>query len=283
MQIFGYYLPVLKRVFAGFTALLSLLILHFEPVLPPDYHEDVGITDFMLLDALVRGQGVTTDGEYFYFSWNYGLTKTDLSGVKVVKENLIAIPPALLLKGCKHIGGIGYYDGKLYCPIEDSKVFENLYIAVYDARTLKLIQYKAVPLEAHEFGIPWCAVDPGTGLVYSARRDNITELNIYDPGTLEMTGTLQLNAPVHKVQGGEVYDGVLYLSVSREEQAIFAVHLATGRVRKVFGRNLGGAEGEGMTILPTENGAFFHVLDVGANKVNVHLRAYAFDPASLVW
>jgi len=25
------------------------------------------------------------------------------------------------------------------------------------------------------------------------------------------------------------------------------------------------------------------VLDVGANKVNVHLRAYAFDPASLAW
>jgi len=231
----------------------------------------------------VRGQGITTDGESFYFSWNLGLTKTDLTGKNIRKQNLIAIPPTLLLKGCSHIGGISYYDGKIYCAIEDSKVFENLYLAVYDAKTLRLLQYKAVVLEDHEFGIPWCAADQDTGLVYSARRDRITTLNVYDPDTLERTDYLELEAPVHKVQGGEVRDGVLYLAVSREEQAIFAVRLATGQVRKVFGRFLGGAEGEGITILPMENGAFFHVLDVGENKVNVHLRSYAFDPASLVW
>jgi len=283
MQVFGFYLPIFRRVLAGLTALLALLITHLEPAPPPEYHPSVSVTDFVLFDALVRGQGVTTDGESFYFSWNYGLTKTDLTGVKITRQNLIAIPPALLLKGCKHIGGIGYYGGRLYCPIEDSKVFENLYIAVYDAKTLKLIKYKAVPLEAHEFGIPWCAADPATGLLYSARRDHITTLNVYDAETLELVDHLQLDAPVHKVQGGEAHDGILYLSVSREEQAIFAIHLKSGRVQKVFGRFLGGAEGEGMTILPMDNGAFFHVLDVGAKKVNVHLRAYAFDPAGLQW
>ena len=283
MQVFGYYLPILKRVLAGLTALAALLIARFEPAPLPEYHPDVGVVDFPLFDALVRGQGVTTDGESFYFSWNFGLTKTDLTGKKILRQNLIAIPPALLLKGCSHIGGIGYYDGRIYCPIEDSSVFENLYIGVYDAKTLKLIQYKAVAPEDHAYGIPWCAVDPATGLVYSARRDQITTLNVYDPDTLELVDYLELDAPVHKVQGGEVYDGVLYLAVSREEQAIFAVKLSTGQVQKVFGRFLGGAEGEGITILPMAGGAFFHVLDVGENKVNVHLRSYAFDPASLQW
>ena len=283
MQGFGYYLPLFKRVLAGFTALLSLLILHFEPAPLPEYREDAGVTDFVLFDALVRGQGVTNDGENFYFSWNLGLTKTDLTGKKILRQNLIAIPPALLLKGCIHIGGISCYDGKIYCPIEDSKVFKNLYIAVFDAKTLKRIKYKAVPLEDHEFGIPWCAVDQETGLVYSARRDRITTLNIYDAETLDLVDRLQLDTPVHKVQGGEAHGGVLYLSMQREEQAIYAVNLSTGQVQKVFGRFLGGAEGEGMTILPREDGSFFHVLDVGKLGVNVHLRSYAFNPASLTW
>ena len=283
MKVFGYYLPFLKRVLAAITALLALVILHFEPTPLPEFHESVAVTDFMLFDALVRGQGVTNDGKNLYFSWNFGLTKTDLSGTKILKQNLVAIPFELLLKGCSHIGGIGYYDGRIFCTMEDSKVFENLYIASFDAKNLKLIKYKAVPLEDHEFGIPWCAVDPATGYVYSARRDRITTLNIYDPDTLELIDYLELDAPVHKAQGGEVHDGVLYLSMQREEQAIYAIHLATGQVQKVFDRFLGGAEGEGMTILPMANGAFFHALDVGELGVNVHLRSYAFDPASLVW
>jgi len=282
MQIFGYYLPILKRVFAGLTALLALVVARFYPATPPEYHEDVGVTSFVLFDALVRAQGVTTDGEFFYFSWNYGITKTDLTGNKVVRRKLLAIPPALLLKGVDHIGGISHYDGKLYCAMEDSGAFEDLYIAVFDAKTLKLIQYKAVPLEAHAFGIPWCAADPDTGLVYSARRDHFTELNIYDPDTLELIDTLPLDAPVHKIQGGEVHCGVLYVAASREGQAIFAINLTTGQVQKVFGRNVPGGKGQGMTILPM-NGAFFHVLDEDTPRLSMHLRAYAFDPETLVW
>lgn len=285
MQFLSYYIwlrPV-KRVLALVTALCSMLILHFEPEPLPEFRQDLSTKDFVLLDALLRGQGMTTDGDSFYFSWFLGLTKTELDGSTITKQNLIAIPPALLLKGCSHIGGISYYDGKIYCPIEDSKVFENLYLGSYDAKTLKLIDYKAVALEDHENGIPWCAADPATGKIYSARRDHITTLNIYDPDTLELTGYLKLDAPVHKVQGGEVHNGILYLAVSREEQAIFAVNLKTGQVQKVFGRFLGDAEGEGLTILPQSDGAFFHVLDVGALGVNVHLRAYGFDPGTLKW
>jgi len=283
MQIFGYYLPVIRRVCAGITVLLALAVARFYPAPPPDYHGDAGVKSFVLFDALTRAQGVTTDGEYFYFSWNYGITKTNLAGDRVVRRNLLAIPPALLLKGVDHFGGISHYDGKLYCALEDSKVFENLYIAVYDACTLRLIQYKAVPLEAHEFGIPWCAADPDTGLVYSARRDHFTELNIYDPDTLEPVGTLSLDAPVHKIQGGEVHNGVLYAAASGEGQAIFAIHLATGRVQTVFVRNVPGGKGQGMTILPMEGGAFFHVLDEDKARLSIHLRSYVFDPATLAW
>jgi len=281
MQLFAFNLPILRRVFAGFTALLSLLIARLYLPNPPEYHPDAGVTSYVLFDAAVRAQGVTTDGEHLYFGWNFGLTKTDLTGKNAVKISLI--PFELLRKGVDHIGGVSYYGGRVYCAMEDSSVFENLYIGVYDAKTLKFIEAKAVPLEHHEFGIPWVAADRDRGLLYSARRDHFTSLNIYDAESLELMDTLELDAPVHKIQGGEVHDGVLYVADSREGQAIFAINLATGQVQKLFSRFVPGGKGQGMTILPMDNGAFFHVLDEDTPRLSIHLRAYAFDPASLVW
>ena len=81
--------------------------------------------------ALIRGQGVTTDGEYLYFSGNFFLNKTNIQTHETVANNLLAIPPALLLKGCNHIGGIGYYDGKIYAPIEDGSAYQHPYIAIF--------------------------------------------------------------------------------------------------------------------------------------------------------
>jgi len=281
MQIFSFNLPIIRRVFAGLTALIALLLAQFYPPEPPEYYPDVGVTSFVLFDALVHAQGVTTDGESFYFGWNFGLTKTDLTGKNVLKINLI--PLALLRKGVDHIGGVSYCDGKVYCAMEDSQTFENLYIGVYDAKTLKLLEYRAVPLENHEFGIPWVAVDRDTGLLYSARRDHFETLNIYDAQSLELVDTLALDAPVHKIQGGEVHDGVLYVADSREGQAVFAINLATGQVQKLFDRFVPGGKGQGLTILPTENGAFFHILDEDTPHLSIHLRAYAFAPGSLIW
>jgi len=286
MQVFSFNLPILRRALAGLTALLTLLIARFYPEPPPEYYPDTGVTSFVLVDALVRAQGITTDGENLYFGWNFGLTKTDLTGRYALRIRLL--PLALLRKGVDHIGGVSYYDGKIYCAMEDSGVFENLYIGVYDAKTLKMIGYKAVPLENHEFGIPWVAVDRNTGLLYSARRDHFEVLNIYDAESLELVDTLALNAPVHKIQGGEVHGGVLYVADSREGQAVFAINLVTGQVQKLFSRFVPGGKGQGLTILPADassggSGAFFYILDEDTPHLSIHMRAYAFDPASLAW
>lgn len=248
-----------------------------------DFLEPHSTQTFVYLDALQRAQGVTNDGEYFYFSWNYGLIKTELDGDTVVCKNPLAIPFELLKLGCKHIGGITHYDGKIYATIEDSKVFENLYMARYDAETLKLIDYKALPLEYHENGAPWCVANPDEGVIYSARRDNIEELNVYDSETMEFIETVPLisSFPVHKVQGGEMYEGILYLSVSRDRHAVFAVDILTGEVRTAFERNLAdGSEGEGITILPMDDGTLFHVLDIANIRLGVHFRHYTPD---VIW
>lgn len=284
MALFGKIAALMKAAGSMILVLVILAATAGEYPVKPDYVEPVSTRQYALFDALMRGQGIADDGESYYFSWNFGLTKTALDGVTVEARNFIAIPPELLALGCKHIGGITYANGKIYAPIEDSKVFEHLYIAEYDAETLKLIRYKALPLEVHEFGVPWCTADPEAGVIYSARRDHITSLNVYSAETLEYLGQKELTAPVHKVQGGDVYGGVLYLAVSRDTQGIFAVNLSTGEVLKAMDRNLAdGCEGEGITVLPTPDGAFFHVLNIGKDETTVALRRYAFDPASLAW
>lgn len=175
-------------------------------------------------------------------------------------------------------------DGKVYAPIEDSKKFNNLYIAEYDAETLKLITYHALPLEKQENGVPWCVADEKNHVIYTARRDYIETVNIFDADTFELIKEIKLSGTVHKVQGGEMYKGILYLSVSRGTQSVYAVNPLTGEVQQAFERNLvDGSEGEGMTVLPMDDTSLFHVLDIANIRLGVHLRSYYFDVNSLKW
>lgn len=265
-------------------ACVTLLVNNSDIPEKDNYLEPVSTTTYTLVDAFFHGQGITTDGEYYYFSSNIGLLKTELDGETVVEQNLIALPSELMLLGCNHIGGISYYDGKIYATTEDSGSFEHLYMIAFSAHTLEPLYSKALPLENHENGAPWCAADSEKGVIYSARRDRFVELNAYDPNTLELLCTIPVTGEPHKIQGGEVYDGVLYCSASRGNQEIFAVNLSTGEARVVLERNLNdGAEGEGLTVLKGEDGAFFRVLDIATLRLGSNLRSYAFEPDLVEW
>ncbi|NMP37143.1 MAG: hypothetical protein GX051_03315 [Clostridiales bacterium] len=275
----------LAKKIGALIALLCTIIINVGGGAPkPEYYAPVSEQTFYLTEALLRGQGVTNDGEHYIFSSNYGLTKTLLDGITVVKSDVVSIPDELLDLGCKHIGGISCADGVIYAPIEDSKVFENLYIAKYDSDTLECLGYKALPLDKHAEGVPWCVADAENGVVYSARCDNIEELNVYDIDTLEFIKTIPVTKTIDNIQGGEMYDGILYVSVSREKQSVYAINVVTGEVQTAFDRNLvDGCEGEGMTILPTPDGALFHVLDIESVRIAVNMKNYDFDPASIEW
>ena len=65
----------------------------------------------------------------------------------------------------------------------------------------------------------------------------------YDTKTQQYLESIVLVNPdadfnIHKIQGGEISDGVLYLATNNETQAVYAVELATGRAQKPFDRNL---------------------------------------------
>lgn len=266
---------------------LMLLVLAlsgiFELATVADRPEEVSKTMLLGADSWEHSQDITTDGEYYFFTCKYGIIKTELDGKTVISRNADAIPADFKENyGSAHIGGISFYEGKLYCAVEDSKVWQHPLVVVYDAKTLEYTgEFYHLDPEKHTKGLPWVSVDPETGIIYCAIRDNATEIMRYDTQSKEYLEPLTLvnEDPeffIYKIQGGEVKDSVLYLAANDETQAVYSVELENGNARKLFDRNLcQGSEGEGLTVLETEDGAFIHAMDMSPIFISAYVRHYA--------
>ncbi|MEK4351519.1 hypothetical protein MKX41_11780 [Paenibacillus sp. FSL R5-0475] len=241
------------------------------------WHE-VSKQTFWLLDALERGQGVATDGNSWIFNSSYGLLRTGLDGKSVKARNELAIPLEIASQGGDHIGDISYYNGKIYAPIEDGKNYQHPYIALYDVNTLKYTGTSyALPLNLHIGGVPWVAVDAARGQVYTAQWSNASVLNVLSLDDMHVITTIPLSQSVDRIQGAEVYNGVLYASTDNATQTVYQIDPETGNVSVAFDRNLpSGTEAQGIAVLPTADGAQLHILDVGSNRISVNFRHYAF-------
>ena len=267
-------LTALVLVLSGFFELASL------GARPPEVSKTLLLND----QAWEASQGVTTDGENFYFSCKFGLIKTKADCKTVLARSADAIPKELQAIGVSHIGGISHYGGKLYCAAEDSKVFEHPYVLVFDAQTLQYTGecYEMDPAR-HTKGLPWVAVDGETGVLYCAARDNATELMRYDLKSRRYLDNLPLvnDDPafnLHKIQGGEVCRGVLYTAANDEGQSVARVDLATGRAEVLFKRSLfPGSEGEGLTVSVTSDGLRLHCLDMSPIFLSAYVRTYAIS------
>jgi len=275
-------------MFRGFIArVLSLLVAPLclltafitEKTAAPPENQAVAVAqeNFGLFEAVTRYQGITTDGESWYTSWNYGLQKTDLRH-RITASNFIAIPLQFLLAGNNHIGGISVYGGRLYCPLEDGPEYLKPYILVYDAATLRWTgEAYPLPPELHTEGVPWVAVDGPRGVAYTAEWHGAAALNVFSLEDFRLVKTVPLSQPLDRIQGGEVYGGVLYCAAdTKDSHTIWAVNPETGAVSRVLDRNLDNAvEAEDMTVRPLPDGSFFHCLETGRSRVNVLFRHYA--------
>ncbi|MGN0568346.1 MAG: hypothetical protein ACI4JR_07140 [Acutalibacteraceae bacterium] len=278
------YLKACVKIFAACWAVLGLFVLIITDVAdrPPAEPEGVVLVDsqnLVLEKALTRAQGVTTDGEYFYFSGNFFLTKMTADMTQTVEQNLFAIPPQLLKLGCNHIGGISYFDGKIYAAVEDGDEYLHPHIVIYDAETLQFTgEYYELPQSLHKDGVPWCAVDAERGVLYTAEWNKAEVLNVFSLDGMKLLKTIPLSQKLDRIQGAEVYDGILYLSsdLKTDEKPVFAANPETGEVTTAFIRNVGeGVEAEGMTVMPMEDGSLFHVMDIGNLRLNMSFKHYA--------
>lgn len=248
---------------------------------PPD--NLVSSQNILFLGSYTHSQDVATDGESYYFSSRWSLIKTELDGETETLMNINAIPKELKDKfGSAHIGGISYWNGTIYAALEDSKVWDYPIVALYDAATLKFTgEYYHLSAELQKNGLPWIAVDGDRGVLYSAQRDHSPAIIVYDLETFELIKTVPLSMPVHKIQGGDMYKGLLIVATQDETQAVYSINPVTGAANKCFDQNLPkGGEAEGLTVLETQDGAVFHTLDLGPMFINAYFRHYA-PPAEL--
>ncbi len=277
---FGTLYVIYKKIVICISALMLLVVGADEKDMPlPDGAEIIGKNTYVLNDYHMSSQGVTNDGEYFYFSGNKNLGKADIETGEIFRITTNAIPEELKEKGCNHIGGLSYYNGYVYAAIEDGPDYLNSFIALYDAETLKFTgTYYELPHELHIEGVPWCAIDVERNYLYTAEWSNATVLNVFNLDDMSLLKTVPLSEPIDRIQGAEMFGDKLYMSCDEEndKKRIFSLDVETGLVKEVFARNIGAQfEAEGMTIYADEEGKpVFCVLDRGERRQSTNLTMY---------
>jgi len=271
----------------------------------------VGTDTFQGADALIRSQGVTTDGQGWIFSWQGGLERTldDFTPMAIG-----TIPPQLAVApgydqasgqntiGDNHIGDIDYYNGQIYAPVEDGgqdagvmelndPEYQHPHIAIYDAATLTYTGTSyALDVGIHAAGVPWVAIDRPRQEVYTAEWDmphdrlNVFDLQMHFKRFLDLHyGSLGPGFRLSRIQGAKVYGDTMYATRDDHDKTVFSIDLRTGQVAKLFSLNpTVSAELEGLSVRPMPNGSLLHLLIVenndlpdDATQIHVSFKHYA--------
>ena len=256
--------------------LLILTLLTSPSAKSTETAELVSTDTFVFEQALMMGQGITTDGEYFYTSGavaGVGITvlaKFTVEDMELVCSKLNPLPDVCEDRKNDHIGGISWYDGKIYASVEGPDEGYPC-IVVFDAGTLECTgEVYDLPYEIYDDGAPWCAVDKETGYLYASKWSDAETVYCYDVNNgMALVKEIPLTGlgMIDRIQGGEFYDGCLYLSNDVKDKGdlknILKLDVETGEVSLFAERNVGGdnVEAEGLTFLETADGAVMHVLD----------------------
>ena len=278
---------IIYKVFAVVFAALLTLTNGVNGLLNGDIYPYDSNSKVVGLESLERAQGVTTNGEYWYFSGKTSLVKIGFDNQTVYAYNYKALDGELSENyNSKHIGGISYYNGYIYASLEDSKQWQHPVIALYDAETLEYTGIcHEVSSEILTRGIPWVAVDAENGFIYASHSKTVEEIHCFDLDTFEYVKSFAVSDPMDAIQGGEVYKGKLYVGTNDSTRAVYTIDVKSGKVEKLFDRimyqpklidNFGG-EGEDLTVYPMEDGTLIHALDIGALFIDSNLRHYKWD------
>lgn len=270
--------------------LLILTMLFSPDAVSTDTAKLISTDTFVADSAMIMGQGITTDGEYYYTSGSLvgigftALGKYTVDGMEFVDTKINPLPDVCEKRGNNHIGGISYYDGKIYASVEGGDEVTAC-IVTFDPETLEAIDVYDLPNEDFPDGVPWCAVDGNTGYLYASMWDQTKTIYVYDVNNemafvkeLPLTGI----GSIKRIQGGEFLDGTLYLSKDNNDKGkirdILSVDVTTGEVKLVAERNVGSEnyEAEGMTFTKGDNAAELHVLDYN-RTIGIFVHHYTAD------
>lgn len=270
---------IISVIFAVFLIPFSALT-HGIDLISMGERTDSAKTNVVGIGAYFRSQGITTDGETFYFSSKTTLIRTETDAKTLVNANYFAIPDELKELGIKHIGGLSYYNGFIYAGLEDSKVWDYPIVGVFDADTLELVEYYIMDAEKITRGLPWVCVDGATGLLYCTDHSkNPTKLLVYDTANgMNFVREVALSESPYAIQGAEVYNGEIYAATNDDTQSVYKINPESGKAEKLFDRNLtSGSEGEGMTFLVKDGKPVIVAMDMGPLFINAFVREYVSE------
>lgn len=271
---------IIRKIWSVITLPLLLITLITSPVAKStDTAELISKNVFVFEKALLMGQGIATDGEYYYTSGSISalnltaLAKFTFDDMELVDSHVNPLPEKCSDRGNNHIGGISVYNGKIYASVEDGDDYIYPCIVVFDCKTLEPTgEIYELPAEIYDDGVPWCAVEPESGYLYASKWTDINSIYVYDiNASMAFVREIPLSETIHRIQGGEFYKGTLYLSNDIEDNGTFknilAVNTESGAVSIAAVRDVGGdnVEAEGLTFWESEDGSVMHVLDY--NKV----------------
>lgn len=280
-------LKLLSPLWAVITVIamaLTFVIDLGEASTSPDT-ELIGVNQVYLEKALVTGQGITTDGEYYYTSGAMtalkvtGLAKWKVEDFSLVESKYGVVPQQCSDSyGSNHVGGISYYNGLIYASVEN-KGKDHPLVITYDCETLEAVNIYDMPIEVLPNGIPWCAVDAQNRFLYCSPFRDVDKIAAFNLDTMEFSHYINLSQGITRIQGGEVYNGKLYLSIDNEDNtdSVYAIDVSTGDTQLLFDRTLpglAGNESEGMTVYPMADGSLYHIIDYD-KAVGIYLRHYA--------
>lgn len=242
------------------------------------------------LNALERGQGVATDGTYFYYAGPGGMVKATVANDSEVASSMAPIPWGLSeTYGSDHIGDVESYGGYVIAPIEDGgSGYQHPLLALYNASDLSYTgRYVQLPLAQMPGGVPWVAVDAAAGLVYTAPWDQDAAqgtnklvayslndlLNLPAGSTLPVVKTVTLSQPLSRIQGAAMWQGKLYASVDDSAKSVYSIDTGSGQVAYEFHQDVeSGDEVQGIAAWDFgPSGGQLHIVNVGSGWKSIFL------------
>lgn len=193
--------------------------------------------------GVFRTQGIATDDQQWYFSWQYGLEIAD-DQFNSVRRNSSIVPPEfgipfnLLLRHLDHIGDIDYHDGIIYASLDTTKGFNNGHVALYNASDLSYtgVSYAltGAPSNPKNDIASWVAVDPNRNLGYGKEWQLGNTINEYNLADWSFAGEVVLDLALQRIQGAKVQGNWLYMSSDDDGKTVYRGNLQTGHVEQLF-------------------------------------------------
>jgi len=193
--------------------------------------------------SAVYAQGVARIPGGWIFSGTDSLWRTD-DRLKEVRSLNPAIPPAWTARGFNHIGDIDVIGRYIYTPLEQPDYGKgHQATARYDRDTFRFVDAVVLPQHENSF----VSVDPKTMTAYTMDHFDGKAVLRYDVAHgWKRLPPLPLTLMLHHTQGADVLNGVLWISTSDPQNHLYAVDVASGRVRTNGSMGHVPGEGEGL-------------------------------------